>query len=797
MATIFEALQQAIEHHKAGQLPQAEQLYRQILTIDPACPEAWHFLGVIALEVQRYDIAADHIQRAIAILPPAHPRLASVYSDLGLTFERAGQLPEAAAAFQRAIEIQPDLAEAHHDLGNTLRRMDRFAEAEAVLQRAIEIRPDLVEAHFNLANTRFKMGRIEEAIAGYRRVIELDPTQYRALNNMGAALFDNGHQDEGMVCYERALQIKPDYPDSLANLANGLTQRGRLAEAEALCRRAIQVKPEYALAHNNLGSALKEQSRLVEAAASLQEAIRLQPDMPDAFNNLGAVYLEQTQLEPAVQCFEEAVRLRPNFAIAHGNLATALGKLGLVDRAQEHYRTSMQIKPSVTVRLLSATLLPPVYSSQEELLARREWLIDQVRELRADGVQVDPSKQMASNAFYLTYQGFNNRDVMCDLAGLIRTPPEIIDPRTHGASARGGKIKVGFLSRFLKNHTMGELMAGLIAYLSRDKFSVVVISVGTQDDEIGRLIQQQADEYLEISGHLPTARNAIADLNLDVLFYTDIGMEPITYTLAFSRLAPVQCTTWGHPETTGSPAIDYFISSELFETDAGDEHYSEQLVRLKTIPAYCFKPLLPERPRTRADFGFPADAHLYACPQTLFKFHPQFDPLLAGILRRDPRGLLLIPEGTHPFWRQTLADRIARAMPDVVDRVRWLPRLTHDDYLWFNAVCDVHLDTLHFNGGNTSYKALGVGAPIVTLSGEFLRNRITTALYKKMGVLDCLVRTPEEYIDLAVRLACEPNFRRQISDKILAANDVLYADMEAVRELERFFERAVGKARQG
>src|SRR5262249_39927460 len=157
----------------------------------------------------------------------------------------------------------------------------------------------------------------------------------------------------------------------------------------------------------------------------------------------------------------------------------------------------------------------------------------------------------------------------------------------------------------------GELMSGLITHLSRDKFSVAVISVGMQEDQIGQYIRQQADEYVEISGHLPTARQAIADLNLDVLFYTDIGMEPITYTLAFSRLAQVQCTTWGHPETTGIPAIDYFISSELFETTTADEHYSEQLVRLNTIPAYCYLPVLPELRKTRADFGLPTDAHWY------------------------------------------------------------------------------------------------------------------------------------------------------------------------------------------
>ena len=115
-----------------------------------------------------------------------------------------------------------------------------------------------------------------------------------------------------------------------------------------------------------------------------------------------------------------------------------------------------------------------------------------------------------------------------------------------------------------------------------------------------------------------------------MLVFAEVGMDAVTYTLAFSRMAPIQCATWGHPDTTGSPAIDYFISSELLETAEADAHYTERLVRLPNLGTYYERPRLVGPAAVAEFFGLPADRHLYLCPQTLFKFHP-------GI-RRSPGG---------------------------------------------------------------------------------------------------------------------------------------------------------------
>ena len=293
--------------------------------------------------------------------------------------------------------------------------------------------------------------------------------------------------------------------------------------------------------------------------------------------------------------------------------------------------------------------------------------------------------------------------------------------------------------------------------------------------------------------HLPSARRLIAEQRLDVLVYADIGMESFTYTLAFSRLAPVQCVTLGHPVTTGIDTIDYYLSAEDLETPESDNDYTEKLVRLKKLPICYYRPAIAP-PRGREHFGLGRQDHLYACTQSLFKFHPEFDETLAGILRADPRGTLVLFQGQRPHWDELLQQRFRAVMPDVAGRIRFLPRLKFDDYTSLVAAADVLLDTRHFGGGNTSFEAFAVGTPIVTMPSRMLRGRITFALYKQMNVLDCVAQSTAEYIDIALRLGQDADQRQTISNKILESGSELFESTKGIRELEQFF---ASRARPG
>src|ERR1019366_2594218 len=153
-----------------------------------------------------------------------------------------------------------------------------------------------------------------------------------------------------------------------------------------------------------------------------------------------------------------------------------------------------------------------------------------------------------------------------------------------------------------KDHTIGLWMSGLIAQLGRKNFEVIVLSAGRHSDATNQFIRSNCDQYLELPSSLPIARAAIAESKLDILLYTDLGMEPFTYALAFNRLAPVQCAMWGHPMTSGIPAIDYFLSSELAEPKDGQEFYTEKLVKLAALPVYYYRPELPRIHRDRGYF---------------------------------------------------------------------------------------------------------------------------------------------------------------------------------------------------
>jgi predicted O-linked N-acetylglucosamine transferase (SPINDLY family) len=311
---------------------------------------------------------------------------------------------------------------------------------------------------------------------------------------------------------------------------------------------------------------------------------------------------------------------------------------------------------------------------------------------------------------------------------------------------------------------------------------------------MSRAIDRAADEVVVLPDHLERARRKIADHPVDILFYPDVGMDPLTYFLAFSRLASLQCVTWGHPVTTGIPSIDYYLSFENSEPPDANDHYSEQLVLLKRFVMYCFRPQLPKAPRFRSDFDLPEGCNLYVCPQMLFKFHPDFDRILRDILRQDPNGLIVLSEGVCRNWTELLSKRFAQVFPQDIDRVKFLPYLPFNDFLSLLQMADVMLDTIHFNGGFTSLLAFACDLPIITLPGRFMRGRLTLAMYKQMGIMDCVAEDAESYVKIALRLTNERKWREEIVKKISTRCDVLFEDMEAVRELERFFERAVSSA---
>jgi len=702
------------------------------------------------LQVGRAEDAKNTLKKVLES-DPSQPDTAYL---LGMIFLQSGDAQSAAPHMETAARGWPNNAEAQVNLGHCLRAVGRFDDAAVAVERAIAIRPDFAQAYNNLGLIRRSQGRLKEAEAAYREALAIIPNLVPANFNLANLLHQVGRYAEAVTVYHRLNTLAPSNPDTHTGLAMALDGINDHAGAKASFERAIQLEPRHVPALANLGLMLKRLGKIDEALVWLQRAVEANPRSADAQEKYARALWDSGRYDEGVAHFEEAVRLRP----------------------------------TPETRVSAATLVPPVFTSVEAVGQWRERLVREVGKLRAEGaggVKVDLTDHIARSPFYVVYSGLDDRDVLREIAELYQPPPDAALSR----GAAGGRVRVGFISAFLKDHTVGLWTQGLIARLPRDKFEIIGISTFPHADDVARFIRGQCDRFIDLPSRIVDMRSAIANLGLDVLIYADLGMEGITYTLAFSRLAPVQCVMWGHPSTSGISTIDFFLSSELAEAEGAEANYTEKLVRFKNLPLYYYRP--PQAPpRMREDFKLPADAHVYGCLHSTFKLHPQFDFVLGELLRRDASGILLIPKTGSANWDRMVLGRLRATYPDVVERIRFFDRLARDEFRGLTKLCDATLAPFPFGAGDTSMETLAAGVPVVTMPTKYLRGNFTAALYRVMGVEECIAKSPEEYVEICLGLANDKDWRDKVVAYIETNSPKLFEDMRGVNELAEFLSRS-------
>jgi CRISPR-associated protein Csy1 len=229
------------------------------------------------------------------------------------------------------------------------------------------------------------------------------------------------------------------------------------------------------------------------------------------------------------------------------------------------------------------------------------------------------------------------------------------------------------------------------------------------------------------------------------------------------------------------------------EPEDARSHYTE---RLELLPGLGTRYAMPrtDAQDARAAFGLPDDRTLYLVPQSLFKIHPDNDPLIAEIVARDPRGMAVFFAAHQDLVTDIFEARMAKAFEAhgeaLGEKARFvMPTLPHGAYLRMNQLCDVMLDTLHWSGGNTSLDALASGLPVVTLPGRFMRGRQTLAMLRELDLEDLVAKDAKEFVDIAVRLGTDAQARRHASERILAAREAIFDRDEPVRAFNDLLER--------
>ena len=377
----------------------------------------------------------------------------------------------------------------------------------------------------------------------------------------------------------------------------------------------------------------------------------------------------------------------------------------------------------------------------------------------------------------------------------------IIKSRETRKSRVKGKKRICFITdSFATDSSVLRDRIGVIGKLDRTRFDVYIAGFVPVEAYRGILadvfIKKYKDVYIYLGTSLAAARKKLEPLELDIIIYPDLGMKVLPTLLAYSRLAKVQITTWGHSETSGINTIDYYVSSEWFESSSSQaqEGYTEKLVLFKSLGTYYFSPnqifidnnttlAKPHIFKTKVELGFPGNAHLYCCLQTFYKMSSEFETTLARILQLDRDGIILLSNG-FPYCRSHLA-RLHRVIgEDNIKRVRWIPAVDKSAFLNLVAISDVCLDPFPFGGCNTTFEAFDYNIPVITWPSERLHGRFTYGLYSKMDMVDCecIARNGEEYAQIASRLAMNDKLRHKIQRAIEVGKSRIFQERASVDE---------------
>jgi protein O-GlcNAc transferase len=470
---------------------------------------------------------------------------------------------------------------------------------------------------------------------------------------------------------------------------------------------------------------------------------------------------------------------------------------------------------NLLLRLKEACTLPVLYRSSEEISLYRERLstrfqkIEATLDLGSADRKADALAAVCGHTnFYLGYQMDDVREFQIRYAAFVHKiigliHPTLIRPVPMQPDWMDRRIRIGFVSTQFnsRGHVVERLFGGWIANIDQQRFETYFYNPRRSADTVPATVPLGCENYRHVPGDLPSAAMRILADKLDVLIFVDIGMSRRITPLSCMRLAPIQCATWGHPITSGSPSLDYFISSALMEPANGDNHYSEYLIRLPGFGVHYPRPAIPFESlnATRTYFGLREDAIVYLCSQSFFKYVPAHDDLYPLIARRVPSAQFVFLTSNSAV-KAAFKERLSRAFSafglDAASYCVFLPKVSTYDFWALNMTSNVSLDSLEWSGFNTTIDAIACGLPVVTLPGRFMRGRHSFAILSRMGVTETIAANKTEYVEIAALLGMDSKWRTLIVQKMSSREALIYEDSNCIRGLEDILIEAIHERSQ-
>ena len=521
-----------------------------------------------------------------------------------------------------------------------------------------------------------------------------------------------------------------------------------------------------------------------EAIFNLEKSLEIVPKRPSTIKNLVFAYI-------AIGNFKKAQKFCEILLLNNDNESEILNILNQIfkknDKIIEFSKFISTIiekkKIDIIYEIQKDLAIPKIFENEKDITHYRNNIENKVnkynfqtfnKKYSIDSQALDPP------IFALSYDQYDNKKLFTEIVNLYRKLYPKLNYIKDFKKKETNKIKIGFISNFLtNNHTIGKLYKGLIKNLDREKFEISIFN-GNQSKKKDLI----NNKYI-LPRNFDESSKLISKQDLDIIFYPDIGMSSQMYFLTFQKLARYQITSWGHPETTGNKSIDYFLSSNLMETQDAQNNYSEKLVLSNFLPMYFYKPLL----KKKLDKDSLNYENIYSCPQTLVKIHPEFDEIIEGILKKDKKAKIYFLKDKDKILYKKILKRFNKKIKTGLDRIIFMEQLSEEEYINHCGKSSVLLDPLYFGAGLSFHESMIYGTPTVSRPTKYLKSRVSLGAYKQMKIKNPpIVSSNEEYIDKAVEIANNNKLILQMKENFSnSADKYLYENKDFIKDIEKIF----------
>jgi predicted O-linked N-acetylglucosamine transferase (SPINDLY family) len=436
------------------------------------------------------------------------------------------------------------------------------------------------------------------------------------------------------------------------------------------------------------------------------------------------------------------------------------------------------------------TNIDPYFNEQKDILELRNNNFNKLNKLiklyETYNVKVDSNLVLGFyiNNFYFSYHGENSKEYFQNKCKFFRTICPDLNYKFEYKPNKNKKIKIAFASDFLiRHHSVFKDRHQVIKKFSEDsRFKVYIITMGDFLPDVKKVFHNC--KHIKIPQNIKEAQRLVVAKNLDFLVYCEIGMNPMFYFLAYLKLARYQLNTWGHSDTSGIDSIDYYMSSKLYEIESAQDHYSEKLIKLDSMCTMYTSPNKYAKYKTRYEFGFSDNYHIYLCAQSLFKLLPEFDLYLLSILDKDKNSILILQDSVTDS-KNKIVKRFEKYGIDL-NRIHFIGSISHQLYMNYIYISDVVLDPYPFGGCNSSLEAFSLGIPVVTQPSKMINGRFTNGFYQRMGFDDMIVNNKKDYVNKALQICKDKEYRKTMIKKIKENNHKLYNDENSFTEWRDF-----------